>query len=141
MTKQSGVYGIRNLKTGEWYIGASVDLKHRKQDQLRTLKDGHNQNRFLQAAYNKHGVINFIFIVLEYAPINKLDERERYFIAHYKTNQAGHGYNIARGGAVGNMTERAIRIERREASCLFESRQSGAIGRSIMRKRFSHSQN
>ena len=140
MTKQSGIYGIRNLKTGEWYIGASVDLRHRTQDQLRTLKDGKNQNIFLQKAYNTHGAINFIFVVLEYAPINKLDERERYFIAHYRSNQDKHGYNIASGGTVGDLAKRAIREERKKTNNAFNARQNGAIGRSIMQKRFSYSQ-
>ena len=140
MTKQSGIYGIRNLQTGEWYIGASTDLMHRKRNQLTALKSGKKSNRLLQAAYNKYGKENFVFVILEYALINKLDERERALIAHYKSNQEGYGYNIARGGSQGNPVRRTIRAERKKINRSFESHRNGIIGRSAMRKPLSYSQ-
>jgi group I intron endonuclease len=120
--KQSGIYGIRNLKTGEWYIGASKNLDGRKQDQLKTLKDGHNQNKFLQAAYDEYGADRFAFVVLEYVPVDKLNEHERYQIAHHKANCEGKGYNIARGGSQSNPERRAIILERRRINNAFEAR-------------------
>lgn len=125
----SGIYGIRNLINGKWYIGASTDLQHRKKDQLRLLQQGKNQNSFLQVAYDEYGADRFVFVVLEYTPVDKLNERERYFIAHYKTNQEGKGYNIARGGSQSDPARRAIREERKRISRAFESRRASIEAR------------
>lgn len=60
---KGGLYGICNLNTDQWYIGASIDLYRRSKNYNRP-KDRVSQR--LQAAFDKHGRGAFIFVPLFY---------------------------------------------------------------------------
>ena len=94
----SGIYGIRNLVNGKWYIGQSMNLEARKKNHLAQLRRGDNGNKVLQADYLKHGENNFEICVLEYAPEEMLDIRERVQIVLHKSNFSEYGYNVFSGG-------------------------------------------
>lgn len=92
-TKYQVIYKIRNLLNGKVYIGQSVDLYKR-------LKE-HKYNFYkkklhpLYNAINKYGIENFEFNVIEHVKdITKLDEKEQYWIAYYKSNSRDFGYNL-----------------------------------------------
>ena len=59
-----GVYSIRNVLTGDQYIGSSVSIESRWACHKSGLKHG-NGSKHLQRAWNKYGEENFIFEVLE----------------------------------------------------------------------------
>ena len=90
----SGIYGIRNLKTGQWYIGQSVDIPNRIRATMSKLHCRYNENPLLQLSYDQHGKAAFCAVVLEYAPPEKLNELEQKWIDTYKANQAKYGYNM-----------------------------------------------
>lgn len=92
-TSQSGIYVIVNTKTGKLYIGQTQSLKHRWQHHRSNLRIKKHRNNHLQHAWNKCGEKAFRFQVLEYCPIEKLDEREQYWLNIYIPK--GVCYNIA----------------------------------------------
>jgi group I intron endonuclease len=95
---QSGIYGIKNLANGKWYIGQSTDLSRIKNDHFSYLIRNHHCNEHLQKAFNKYGKNSFKFYILEKTSENILDERECDLIVFYKSNQPKFGYNIDSGG-------------------------------------------
>jgi len=76
-TTNSGIYIIRNLKNGKFYIGQAVNFRSRWQEHRRKLRLNEHHNSHLQAAWNKYGENFFKFMVLEYCSVDKLDEREQ----------------------------------------------------------------
>ena len=98
--EKSGIYIITNLKNDKKYIGQSINIKQRRYDHLSKLRRNIHQNEHLQNSWNIYGEENFCFEVLEYCPIEEIDEKERYYIKHYNTQDREFGYNIESGGSV-----------------------------------------
>lgn len=68
----SGIYEIRNLKTQDFYIGSSSDLKNRKRHHFQYLNRGSHHNAHLQSSFNKHGADSFLFKTLILCDANML---------------------------------------------------------------------
>lgn len=96
---QSGIYIIVNIKNGKVYIGQTLNIKKRWGDHKSSLNRNKHKNPHLQAAWNKYGEKAFKFQVLEYCSTERLDEREKHFIALYKNR--GIAYNFSSGGING----------------------------------------
>lgn len=99
MDKLSGIYCIENIIDGKKYIGQSVDLKSRLYQHKTKLKNNKHPNRHLQFSVNKYGLENFKFYIIEECEIKFLDERERYYILLYKSDDKSFGYNVEPGGS------------------------------------------
>ena len=99
MKKKIGIYCIENMVNEHKYIGQSINLKDRLYGHKTKLKHNKHPNRHLQFAVNKYGMENFKFYIIEECDIPQLDERERYYISLYKTNNPEFGYNIEPGGS------------------------------------------
>ena len=95
--KISGVYKITDLKTGESYIGQSVDIKERLKTHIKTGLSSKPATNKLYKAMKQDGVENFTFEVLEEVSRDMLNEREVYWIEFYKTRE--FGLNDTKGGA------------------------------------------
>ena len=93
-----GIYKIENLINGHKYIGQSVDIQKRwqKEKQVAFLETAHEYNYPISKAFRKYGVENFSFEVIEQCCEEQLNEKERYWIAHYNT--FFDGYNQTLGG-------------------------------------------
>lgn len=108
---KSGIYIIRCLKSIKVYIGSAFDLEKRKYKHFNTLQHNRHQSK-LQNAFNKYGIENFTFEVLEYVPKleneSKLEfkkrlvnEREQYYLDtilfasenNYKFDELGYNIN------------------------------------------------
>lgn len=86
-----GIYQIKNIITGKYYIGSSVDIKKRWNQHLKTLRRGTHRNKHLQRAYDKYGENAFQFEVLETILFNDcLIELEQKYINKLKPE-----YNLA----------------------------------------------
>ncbi len=94
-----GIYGIRNMVNGKWYIGQSVNIDDRRRHHFRSLQDGKHYNWHLQKAFTQYGKNNFEFHVLEETKEEMLDIRERAWIAYYKSTDKKFGYNMEDGGS------------------------------------------
>lgn len=85
-----GIYRILNTKTGERYIGRSVNIRHRFTQHKTALRYGNSHNTLLQNAWNEYGEDNFEFGVLLICPIKDIAVYEQAFLDKTK-----HDYNIA----------------------------------------------
>jgi len=61
---QSGIYAFKHNSSNKMYIGSSNNLAKRFQEHLQ----GRSSNIHLQRGFNKYGLENFTFIVLEFCP-------------------------------------------------------------------------
>lgn len=78
MNKISGVYKITNIITDEFYIGSSKNIKNRWAGHKCASTWIKRPGMKLYQAFNKYGVNNFKFEVIE--ETNMLKEREQYYI-------------------------------------------------------------
>lgn len=76
----SGIYQIRNLVTGDIYVGSATRLLVRKSQHFTTLDKQKHYNIVLQRAWNKYGATNFEFEILEECDPSLLLEREQYYL-------------------------------------------------------------
>lgn len=93
---KSGIYYIQNIKTGQLYIGQSVDIPRRKREHLRKLRNNSHVNTILQNSFNKYGEDSFIFDVFEYCNKEDLDDLEIKYMDFF--NVRNKGFNICEGG-------------------------------------------
>ena len=95
----NGIYAIRNIINKKVYIGQSNDIEKRFSNHKYELRNNIHFNQHLQKAWNKYGETAFEFFILEECSLDKLDEKEIYYILLY--NSYRQGYNRTTGG-VGN---------------------------------------
>lgn len=86
------IYKIQNLKTGDFYIGSSVNYTYRKWCHIRDLNQGKHKNPILQNSWRKYGESAFLFTVIEeISDIKILIEREQFYLDTLKPR-----YNICK---------------------------------------------
>ena len=89
-TTCSGIYKITCIKTGEIYIGKSVDVKSRIQQHCKSAFNcGTIAHSLLHTKMKQYGIENFTFELLEQVPKEQLSEREKFFINFYQTKETG----------------------------------------------------
>lgn len=93
-----GIYCIENINTHKKYIGQSKNIHRRWTMHKWELNNNIHDNDYLQKAWNKYGSSNFTFSIIEECPIDKLDERELYYIDYFNTCDRNNGYNLRGGG-------------------------------------------
>lgn len=118
----SGIYMIKNKKTGQMYVGQSKHIKRRWVDHKYELNLGIHANTFLQNSWNKYGKDNFSFSILEEVNEDDLNKQEKYWIAYYDTFNDSKHYNLTSGGDSPEYTL-DLRIERSK-----NSNQTGIFG-------------
>ena len=93
----AGIYKITNDETKEAYIGRSVSVRKRLTDHIKsslgidTIADQH-----VHRVMREKGIWNFTFELIEECAREKLNEREKYYIEFFHTDQ--YGYNQKAGG-------------------------------------------
>ena len=94
--KIGGIYKITYLKTGESYIGRSVDIGNRwKEHCLSSLNIGTIAHSTFHNILAEKGLWNFTWEVLEEVPKEKQSTREKYWIDFYQTDRQ---FNQKAGG-------------------------------------------
>lgn len=96
-----GIYYIKNLVNGKYYVGQSINIKDRWYKEKYQLQHNNAWNLHLQKAWNKYGESNFEWCIIEECEVNKeiLNAREIYWISEYDAYY--HGYNYDKGGNSG----------------------------------------
>ena len=84
MNKIIAVYKITNIITGDFYIGSSKNIKHRWADHKCPSIWNKCPNNPMYLDMQRYGVDKFEFEVLAEVEIDKLKEREQYFIETLK---------------------------------------------------------
>lgn len=74
------VYKIRNIVSENIYIGSTVNYKIRFRNHKRALLQGKHHSCYLQKAYNKYGLENFEYSIIEYCNKEELRAREQHYI-------------------------------------------------------------
>ncbi len=91
-----GIYKITNQLDDMCYIGQSVDISKRWKDHAKCgLGIDAPVGNKLYKAMQEVGLYNFSFELLEACPRGQLNEKEKYYINLYQSNQ--YGYNILKG--------------------------------------------
>lgn len=94
--KKSGVYKITNLDTQECYIGQGVDVAKRLTEHIKgTLGIQSIADQKVHQEMRKVGLENWSFELIEECSKEKLNEREKFYINFYKSNE--YGYNQTKG--------------------------------------------
>ena len=91
----SGIYQIRNIKNNKVYVGQTINFRDRFNQHKSSLLGDKHYNKYLQRSFNKYGIENFVFEVLEYCPKERLNEKEREWIKYKRSEYAEYGYNAA----------------------------------------------
>lgn len=94
----SGIYKIINTVNNLVYIGQAKDI-NRRLAAHRCIEHSPNAleyNNQIHTVMREYGIENFLFETIEECPVEKLNEREKYWIAYY--NSYKNGYNGTEGG-------------------------------------------
>jgi group I intron endonuclease len=59
------IYAIKCLSSTKTYVGSTTNFQNRKSRHLNDLNKGNHHSKKLQRSWNKYGINNFIFIILE----------------------------------------------------------------------------
>lgn len=94
--KKSGIYRITNVNSKLCYVGQGVDLSRRLAEHIKgTLGIQSIADQRVHHAMAETGLENWTFEVLEECEKEKLNEREKFWINYYKSNE--FGYNKTAG--------------------------------------------
>lgn len=96
-----GIYAILNKNNGKTYIGKTKTLRGRITRHIWYLANSREgDNKYLVEDFAKYHGIGFEIHLLENCKIDKLDEREIYYIDKFKTYSydGSTGYNLTKGG-------------------------------------------
>lgn len=111
------IYLITNKINGKQYIGQTrQDFKQRMRDHVSKAKYN-KTNSYLHSAIRKHGWDNFTKEIIETIKtdsleelIQKLNEKEIYYIKYYNSLFSQNGYNISDGGNTTRYLEKEIDV-------------------------------
>ena len=88
----SCIYLWTNLVNGKKYVGQTTCFHRRMKTYRYTYP-----NAYMEHAVKKHGLDNFDITILERdVPLDKLDEREQYWLDYYQSYDLDKGYNICK---------------------------------------------
>ena len=93
----SGIYKL-NYPNGKIYIGFSNDIKRRIYEHNNINRLLNHKNMPCDLAIKKYGTFDEIEILEYISNIEKLGEREQYWIQYYHSNNKNIGYNLTIGG-------------------------------------------
>lgn len=92
-----GIYKITNLINGKCYIGKSICIERRFAQHKSPYEWQRNASPLYQA-FQKYGIKNFNFEILEECLESQLNEKEKEYIKQYNSLTSENGYNIRSGG-------------------------------------------
>lgn len=95
LTKEKicGIYKIIHKPSGKVYIGRSVDICQRAKTHLIGAKSKRTCPRGLSIKMIKLGIDDFMVAILEFTQIDRLNEREAYYIRKHKSTNPDFGFN------------------------------------------------
>ena len=93
-----GIYKITNLVNQKSYIGQSIHIEQRWEEEKEAAYNPKNKTYGypLSCAFRKYGISNFSFQILEQCEREQLNKQEKYWIEYY--NSYFEGYNQTLGG-------------------------------------------
>jgi group I intron endonuclease len=125
LPRSSGVYKILCVPTGKVYVGSSINVAYRWQVHRAALRHNRHFNPYLQHAWNKYGEAAFTIEVVEIVPVEKLREREQFWLMSLKAHHKQHGFNdqyTAQGQQHSDETKARIALAKRGRKASPETR-------------------
>ena len=104
-----GIYKITNTVNDKVYVGQSKDIESRWFQHMYALNHNWHDNRHLQNSWNKYGADKFTFSVIEECELDKLTEREQYWIDYYGGINSANTYNAKDADCTGRLSEESKR--------------------------------
>ena len=102
------VYIIKNTINSKIYIGQTrTSVKQRWMEHLRHSKYSVYP---INKAMKKYGVDKFYIETLETCPVEKLDEREIFYISLYESYNKSKGYNVSLGGKTPKFEKKVLNV-------------------------------
>lgn len=95
-----GIYKITNLLNQKSYIGKSNDIDRRWSQHKSPYEWSRQPDSSLYLAFQKYGLDNFKFEIIEECKVEELGEKEKYWVEYYDTFY--NGYNQTAGGEGNN---------------------------------------
>jgi group I intron endonuclease len=89
--KDGGIYYFKNKTNLKYYVGSSIDLRHRIYAHLSMLRRGLHVNKHLQSAWFLYSEYNFEIGIIENCTKEIIVEREQYWINTLEAFK--NGYN------------------------------------------------
>lgn len=99
-----GIYGI--VGVGRIYIGSSTNVKKRHANHVSQLRRGVHHNHHLQNAWNKYGKDAFEFVVLEECEVERLIEREQWWL---DSEQCKYNHHLTANSVSGHTPSDEVR--------------------------------
>lgn len=122
----AAVYMIANLVNGRRYIGSASEVHKRFRTHKSELNRNKHHNTSLQDDFNKYGIVNFSFVVLEQvADKDNLKEREQVYIDKYDFDSLYNHHKDAHGPSGYTVPEDKRNVDNRgENNPMFGKHQS-----------------
>lgn len=76
----TGIYRIRNIINNKCYYGSAKNIKKRWKRHINDLNNNKHHSIILQRSWNKYGIDNFIFEIVEICDVNLLLETEQKYL-------------------------------------------------------------
>ena len=107
------IYKATNKLNGKIYIGQTINtLEFRKDQHFRDARCTKKKTTYFHNAIKKYGAENFAFEEIDSANnLEELNQKERYWIKFYSSNNKEFGYNLDSGGKNGG--EKSIEPKRK----------------------------
>lgn len=123
----NGVYKILNIQNGKFYIGSSSSkyyIYNRLKNHQKELTNNCHPNKHLQNAFNKYGIENFYYDIIEICDRELCLEREQYWI-----NTLNPQYNIVKvaGSTLGRTCSEETKLKISESNKRFYQTEEGVI--------------
>lgn len=94
-----GVYSIYSKSQDKYYIGKSKDIKKRILKHISDLKLNRHHSQYLQNVYNKYGLDDLEFKIVEETSYENSAKLEKFYIKKY--DSYNNGFNCTLGGEWG----------------------------------------
>lgn len=93
--KFAGIYQIFCIVNNKRYIGSSINITKRWYAHSTLLKNNNHCSSYLQNTFNKYGIGNFKFSVLEkVSKIEELINREQFWLDYFESYKPEKGFNV-----------------------------------------------
>lgn len=103
-----GIYCIKNKVNNKKYIGLSRDIRRRWNEHKSDLRNNKHNNIYLQREWNIYNEDSFEFSIVELCNPYEICDREKYYIAEYRTLSHENGYNFTSGGECVTTTNKNV---------------------------------
>lgn len=110
--KKTGIYRITNIINEKFYVGSAVNIHRRWLEHKSFLNRNKHHSKYLQNSFNKYGIDNLNFEIIEECSKELLIEREQYWINLLDSYNNGYNCSPTAGNTLGVKHSDETRLKR-----------------------------